>query len=178
MPQVQRRLVHTRSIRFEAYQREDRLWDFVASVQDVKTRDFPLENGTRSAGDPFHDMRITVTIDATMTIVAVEAVTIAAPFMGACDTFSQVYQKLVGLNLLLRFRAAVRERVGGNQGCTHVSELAALLPTVAIQAFSGEMPRPDRGPDAMPLQLDRCHALRLDGPVVARLYPRWYINKD
>ena len=27
-----------------------------------------------------------------------------------------------------------------------------------------------------PFQLDRCHALRRDGPAVARYYPRWTIT--
>jgi hypothetical protein len=26
----------------------------------------------------------------------------------------------------------------------------------------------------MPWQLDRCHALRTDGPAVAKFYPRWH----
>jgi hypothetical protein len=29
-------------------------------------------------------------------------------------------------------------------------------------------------PEKRPFQLDRCHALALDGPVVGRYYPRWY----
>ena len=29
----------------------------------------------------------------------------------------------------------------------------------------------------MPCQLDRCHALRLDGPAVAKFYPRWHQPK-
>jgi len=178
MTEVKRRRVHTRSIQVEAYLREDELWDLVATIRDVKQKDFPLEVGVCKAGAPFHEMQLTITIDRTMNIVAAAAGTTAAPFMGACDTFPEVYQKLVGLNLLQGFRAAVRERLGGNRGCTHITELAGVLPTVAIQSFAGEVFRPDRGPEgSMPLHLDRCHALRLDGPVVLRRYPRWYTGK-
>ena len=28
-----------------------------------------------------------------------------------------------------------------------------------------------------PFQLDRCRALRVDGPAVAKYYPRWYTGK-
>jgi hypothetical protein len=178
MSQAARHLVHTRSIQVEAYLRDDKLWDLVATVRDVKEKDVPLEGGVRRAGEAFHDMELTVTIDPRMEIVAARASTKAGPFMGDCDSFPEAYQQLVGLNLLQGFRAAVRERLGGNQGCTHITELAGVLPTAAIQAFSGEMTRPDRIDGSMPKHLDRCRALRLDGPVVARLYPRWAQNKQ
>lgn len=176
MTSATRRLVHSRSIQVDAYQRDDGLWDLAATIRDVKTRDLELEDGVRRAGEPLHDMALTVTIDAGMQIVAVDAATNAAPFNGTCKEVPAVYQSLVGLNLLMRFRNAVRERVGGNRGCTHISELAAILPTVAIQAFAGHVRRPDRtDDDTMPLHLDRCRALRLDGPVVRKHYPRWYV---
>jgi hypothetical protein len=178
MQPANRRLVHTRSIRVDAYVREDKLWDLVASIKDVKTRELELQEGTRPAGAALHDMTLTVTIDAGMTIVAVDARTDAAPFNDDCKSFPQVYQALVGLNLLQKFRAAVRERLGGERGCTHITELTAVLPTAAIQAFAGEVIRPDKKDGAMPPHLNRCHALRLDGPVVARYYPRWYAGQN
>jgi len=176
MMSATRRLVHTRSIHVEAYARDDGLWDLVASLRDVKTRDLELDDGVRPAGQPLHHMELTLTIDAGMQVVAVAATTLAAPFSGTCEQVPAVYQALVGLNLLERFRAAVRERVGGNLGCTHISELATVLPTVAIQAFAGQVRRPDRPDDGtMPPHLDRCRALRLDGPVVRKHYPRWFV---
>ena len=175
--QANRRLVHTRSIQVQAYLRDDALWDLVATVRDVKECDFPVDSGIRRAGEPFHSMELTLTIDARMQILAARAKTFAAPYEGECDTFQEVYARLVGLNLLQGFRAAVRERLGGVEGCTHINELAGVLPTAAIQAFVGEVPRPDRIEGAQPRHLDRCHALRTDGPIVAKYYPRWYRNK-
>jgi len=162
----------------EIYRRDDELWDIEANVVDVKHKDFPLETLVRKAGEHFHDMLLTLTIDERMSVVAVQAQTRAAPYEQDCKNFSEVYQKLVGLNLLQSFRAAVRERVGDNKGCTHINELAAILPTAAIQAFAGEMKRPDRADGSMPKHIDRCHALRRDGPVVARRYPSWYIHSQ
>lgn len=172
-----RRLLHKRSIDIEVYARDDELWDMVARMSDVKPRDITLDGRSLPAGAPLHDMILTVTIDARMNIVAVQAQTQAAPYSQDCSSFPEVYQALVGLNLLKQFRDTVRERVGGNRGCTHITELAAVLPTVAIQAFAGLAPRPDKKEGVMPPHLDRCRALRLDGPVVARLYPRWYAEK-
>jgi hypothetical protein len=63
-----------------------------------------------------------------------------------------------------------------------MTELANALPTAAIQAFAGEVIKVQDGAEPVsaedaerrPFQIDRCHALRSDGPAVARFYPRWY----
>ena len=74
------------------------------------------------------------------------------------------------------FRRAVQERLGGVRGCTHLTELSQLLPTAIVQAFAGDVidtQEPALGA-AQPFQIDRCHALRSDGDVVALHYPRWF----
>ena len=45
-----RRHVHTRSIKVDAYARDDGLWDLEAELVDTKSRDFPLATGLRAAG--------------------------------------------------------------------------------------------------------------------------------
>lgn len=174
MSEVPRRLVHTRSVQVEAYLRDDGLWDLEARILDVKERDLKLETHVVPAGTPVHEMTLMVTIDRMLNIVAARASTKAAPYLGDCDSFPDAYEKLVGLNLFQGFHAALRDRLGGTRGCTHITELAGVLPTAAIQAFAGEVLQIDAPSQARPLQLDRCRALRLDGPVVARLYPQWH----
>jgi hypothetical protein len=182
---ISRRPVHTRSIRVDAYARADGLWDLEAVLQDVKARDFPLATGVRAAGDPVHEMTLRVTIDAKLNIVDASAASHWVPYPGYCDTIGDDYRKLIGLNLARDFRRALKERLGGVQGCTHITELAGVLPTAAIQAFAGEVYQPrdaahepasadHAATDVKPFQLDRCHALRTDGPAVARFYPRWH----
>jgi hypothetical protein len=184
-----RRFVHTRSIRVRAYARDDGLWDLEAELTDVKEKDFALALGVRRAGEPVHAMRLRVTIDRQLNVVDAQAASDWVPYPGYCDAFGEAYGKLVGLNLGRGFRRDVHERLGGTQGCTHVTELAAVLPTAAIQAFAGEVYRPrdqahepeatdHRAADQRPFQLDRCRALRVDGPAVARFYPRWYTGAE
>jgi hypothetical protein len=50
-----------------------------------------------------------------------------------------------------------------------------VLPTAVVQAFAGDVldTREDSAADQPPFQIDRCHALRSDGPAVATFYPRW-----
>ncbi len=178
-PSITRRaLKHTRAISIEAFARDDGLWDLDAQITDIKTRDSALASGIRPSGSPIHDLSLRITIDTHMTIVDAEAVSDAVPYPGFCNTIGPDYKKLIGLNLLRQFRFGVNERLAGMKGCTHLTELAQLLPTAAIQAFAGDVIDTRDGADdsnitEKPFQLDRCHALRVDGQAVAQYYPRW-----
>jgi hypothetical protein len=132
--------------------------------------------GIRPAGEPIHDMLLRVVVNRSLDIVASGAESLAVPYPGHCDQHGDAYGRLVGLNLLQGFRHALRERVGGVLGCTHISELAQILPTAVVQAMAGEVidTRGDGNSAEPPFQIDRCHALRSDGPAVEAYYPRWF----
>lgn len=180
-PSSRRALKHTRAIQIEAFARDDGLWDIDAHISDIKTRDIKLASGIRPAGHPVHDLWLRITVDTALTIVDAEAVSDAVPYPNHCDTIGPDYKKLIGLNLFKGFRDDVRQRLSGINGCTHITELAAVLPTATIQAFAGEVldTRDGASTDEQshkPFQLDRCHALRSDGEAVARFYPRWAVK--
>jgi Protein of unknown function (DUF2889) len=171
-PPNEREPLHTRSIVCEGYRRADGLFDIEARLVDAKPRPYALLSGVRSPGEPVHDMWIRVTIDRQYRVVDVAASMDAVPYPGGCDTIAPDYRALVGANLVEGFRKAVHERLGGVRGCSHLSELAALLPTAAIQTFAG-LKRENEG-DGKPFQLDRCHALETRTETVRRYYPAWY----
>lgn len=179
-PPVSRSLRHTRSITVDAYAREDGLWDLDANIRDVKTRDIALASGDRPGGVPVHDLKLRVTVDIDLNIVDAEAASDSVPYPGFCDTIGPAYKKLIGLSLVNHFRLHLKDRLSGVLGCTHLTELAQLLPTAALQAFSDDDVGAHVGTNAMssdrPFELDRCHALRIDGPAVAKYYPRWSIK--
>jgi hypothetical protein len=180
-PPVPRSLRHTRAITVQAYARDDGLWDLDASISDVKVRDILLASGLREGGKPVHDLKLRVTIDRELVIVDAEAASDAVPYPGFCDTIGEAYKKLVGLSLMKHFRLHLKDRLSGVLGCTHLTELAQVLPTAAIQAYANEVfqTRDGVGEDDVrerPFQLDRCHALRTDGPAVATYYPRWVVK--
>ncbi|MFZ6755497.1 DUF2889 domain-containing protein [Undibacterium sp. Dicai25W] len=181
-PTIPRTLKHTRAISISAYEREDGLWDFDAHITDHKTRDIKLASGVRPEGQALHDLHLRVTVDRKLEVIAVEASSDAVPYPGYCEAITPDYKKLVGLNLMKQFRQGVKERLAGIHGCTHLTELAQILPTAAIQAFAGDViDTRDSASDTagnanqtqQPFQLDRCHALRVDGPAVVQYYPRW-----
>ncbi|MFZ6745289.1 DUF2889 domain-containing protein [Undibacterium sp. JH2W] len=174
-----RALKHTRTIQIEAFARDDGLWDLDARITDYKPRDITLASGVRPNGSALHDLSLRITINLQMTIVDVEASSDAVPYPGYCEAITPDYKKLIGLNLMRQFRQGVKERMAGVQGCTHLTEMAQILPTAAVQAFAGDVidtrdGATDHGQQAQqPFQLDRCHALRIDGPAVVQYYPRW-----
>jgi len=171
---------HRRVITADAYEREDGLWDIEARLTDHKLRDLVLATGkTRQEGEALHDLWLRVTIDLRFNVVDVEAASEAVPYVGHCEAIGPDYRKLIGLNLLKGFRKAVRDRMAGIAGCSHLSELATAIPTAAIQAFASDVidTRDTGGDDHNPhppFQLHGCHALRFDGEAVRQYYPRWY----
>ncbi len=168
-----RRLLHRRTYDLRVYARDDGRWDAEIELTDVKPRDITLESGVRAAGDPIHHMWLCITVDATLTITDARVRTLASPYPGYCEDYGDRYRCLVGLNLLRGFAHEVKTRLHGVQGCTHLTEALRLLPTAVVQGLAGEVLDPDGDGTRMPFQLDRCHALRLDGPAVLRYYPRW-----
>lgn len=174
----ERQLKHRRSIDVAVYACGQGRWEVEARLVDVKARDYPLAGGVRRAGDPVHDMTLRLVIDEQMNILAAGAQTDWMPYPGHCNAYGDAYGRLVGLNLMRRFRQNVKERLGGIQGCTHLTEMAQVLPTAVVQAFAGEvLDTQESGQaqtDRQPFQIDRCHALRADGEAVRTYYPRWY----
>ncbi|KAF3998566.1 DUF2889 domain-containing protein [Glaciimonas immobilis] len=176
-----RALQHTRTIQIDAFIREDGLWELDAHITDIKSSELKLIRGVLPAGEPLHNLWLRLTLDHEYNIVEVAADSEAVPYPGHCNTIAPAYNQLVGLCLLKGFRYALRERIGGAMGCTHLTELAQILPTAALQAFSGESPESgdqstsDAG-QKKPFQVGSCHALRRDGAIVAKYYPRWAIH--
>ncbi len=190
---VSRQLRHRRVIRVEAFERDDGLWDIEACLTDHKPRDVALAPGVRPKGLPIHELWLRITIDRKLTIVDAEASSEWVPYPGHCEAANPAYRALIGLNLFNDFRRHARRLLAGTAGCTHLTELCAVLPTAAIQAFSGDVwntrdsaTDTDSAGDTStatgaqlaepPFQLGRCHALRFDGEAVQHFYPRWYAH--
>ena len=172
----QRQLKHRRQIDVQVFARGHGLWEVEALLIDTKTRDAVLAEAVRPAGTPIHEMLLRLVVNEQFDILEAGSETRWMPYTGICDIHSDAYGRLVGLNLMRGFRHAVRERLGGVLGCTHLTELAQVLPTAVVQAFAGDVIDTRGATDgaARPFQIDRCHALRSDGEVVRVHYPRWY----
>lgn len=169
-----RKLQHRRRIDVEVFSRDDGLWEVDARLTDTKTRDARLGGGVRPAGEPIHDLLLRLVIDERFNVVEAGSDTRAMPYPGSCDDLGDAYGRLVGLNLMHDFRRAVRHRLGGIEGCTHLTEMSQTLPTAVVQAFAGIVIDTRGNGSERPFQIDRCRALRADGAAVREHYPRWF----
>jgi Protein of unknown function (DUF2889) len=167
---------HRRAIDVKIFSRGNGHWEVDAHLTDTRPRPTPMATGELPAGAPIHDMLLRLVIDESFNVLEAGSQTSAMPYPGECDDLGDTYGQLVGLNLMRDFRRAVKERLGGVKGCTHLTELSQVLPTAVVQAFAGEVldTRGDTDGSTQPFQIDRCHALRADGDAVKTYYPRWY----
>ena len=178
-----RKHIHTRQIECRGYLRDDGLWDIEGHITDVKTYPFHNEwRGDMQPGMPIHDMWIRVTVDNEFIVQAVEAVLDATPY-SICPEVAPNFQRLVGAQIKGGWRRAVRERLGGPNGCTHLVELLSPMATVAFQTirpYQRYLVKKQLEPDAddpttrRPWQIDTCYGWAADHAVVQRYLPDHY----
>lgn len=181
---VNRTHIHTRAISFTGYEREDGLFDIEAHMTDTKTYEFENHwRGKVPVGEALHEMRLRVTIDDSFVIHEIEAVTDNSPF-AMCPDIAPNYKSLVGLRMAAGWRQAVRAKVGGTNGCTHLTELLYPMATVAIQTIKPLQNHRRRQADSesapsthKPFVLNTCHAWAESSPVVQKNAPAWYKPK-
>jgi hypothetical protein len=174
-PGAAREPIHHRQIDCRGFRRADGLWDIEGHIVDTKSYGFPNRaRGRIEAGEPIHEMWIRLTIDESMTIHAVEAVTDAGPFT-ICPDITPAFQQLKGLKIDGGWRKAVAQRLGREQGCTHLVELLGPVATTAFQTLVAARRASEAAdPNRRPRFLDTCHALKSDGPVVQEQWPQFY----
>ena len=178
-PPAARRPMHCRDYRIEGFQRDDGLWDIEAHMTDVKSYGFDnAHRGRIEAGEPLHDMRLRLSIDENLVVHGLEAVTDAGPY-AACPVVAPNFARMAGARLGPGWNRAIKERLGGVEGCTHLRELLAAMATVAFQTLypvlarkAAETPKPGK-----PALLNTCHAYRSDGPVTQANWPEYYTGE-
>ena len=180
-PTIERTPLHTRTVTYNGFARADGLWDIEGTLRDEKHYDHPHEFGTRAAGQAVHHLAVRVTLDAQFTIRAMDTTMGTTPF-SECGVASQHMQRFVGMTVGKGWRKAIEQTVGGLQGCTHIRELLANLATAAFQTIPHhqEMQRMAQGQggwrvqgDAPPFFMGQCMTWDFNGPVVARLAPKF-----
>lgn len=182
---VARKHLHTRAIDYRGYQRDDGLWDIEAHMTDVKTYAFKNNwRGEVQPGEPLHEMLLRVTIDDGFVIRDIEAVTDNSPF-AMCPDITANYKSLIGIQMGAGWRKAIRQKVGGIDGCTHITELLFPMATVAMQTLWPLLrDRRDKADSDVsdsprrPMVIDSCHAWASDSPVVRENAPKWYTGED
>ncbi len=179
-PNTSRELHHIRRITLSGYRRSDGLYDIEGVLEDTKPFEVPNHHKVAiPAGQPIHGMRLRLTVDLDLVIRQVEAVSDDVP-NPVCRDVTPNFQRLVGLRMTPGFTRAVKERVGGREGCTHLVELVGAVATAAYQTVFYEREQRERANPARerPHIIDTCYTLRGDGPVVARRWPQYATGQD
>ena len=135
-PPVAREELHLRRIELRGYRRHDALYEIDARITDTKSQPLKLERDRLLApGEPLHDMWIRMVIDEDLLVHDVIAVTDASPF-GICGEAVDSLAQLKGMRIGAGWTAAVKQKLAGAVGCTHLTELLIPLGTTAFQTLS------------------------------------------
>ncbi|WP_207062915.1 DUF2889 domain-containing protein [Motiliproteus sp. SC1-56] len=171
LPAARRTLLHSRDVSCRGYVRNDGLWEIEGRMRDIKSFDMANEDrGRIAAGEPLHDITLTLTLDQQLLIHAVSAKIEAAPF-ATCPAITPAFQQLVGLRIVPGFRQQVKALLAGVKGCTHLVELLGPIATTAYQTLWQSASGYDGDSAAVREFLtDSCHSLAADGPVVQRYW--------
>ncbi len=175
-----RRLVHTRTITCRAFRLADGGLEVEATVTDLKGQEVPFRSREPvREGEYMHTMSLSLVMDGEDRIRDVKAHTAIAPWP-MCGGVDEAYRSLIGLRIGGGFSQAVKERLGGIQGCTHLTELVTQAANTYMQAswpdrIGQQMaiePDPRRwAPRNVPRFINGCHAWREDGSTIQQEYP-------
>ncbi|WP_350295107.1 DUF2889 domain-containing protein [Limnohabitans sp. Rim8] len=183
-PPSPRKLSHTRTVVYQGYDREDGLWDIEAELTDVKTYDFKVPNERLfPANEPIHRLKIRVTLDSRLVIqdIATSMDSIPHP---ECSGAPHGMHKLIGCTMGPGWRKVINQRVGGEEGCTHLREMLSNMATAAYQTVPASqwhrremsgIPQPEI--TSPPYHLGQCHSWAYDSPTTQRAYPMFYKPK-
>lgn len=176
----ERELTHTRQITCRAYRRKDGLWEVEATVVDEKAQAMLFRSREPvHPGEYVHHMMIAFLIDNDFTIRDVEARMLAVPWKD-CPEATAAYRRLIGLQIGPGFNRQVRERVGGEAGCVHLTDLITQVGNTYTQASWPDRvarqiaidPDPRRWPDQRAVAfVGECHAWRRGGETLRGEYP-------
>ncbi len=169
-----RKLIHTRKIECNGYLREDKLWDIEATLMDTKSYDSQNSfKGTVKAGKAIHDMKILVTLDQSMEIKEIQAVTNSAPYP-LCPHVTKNFQRLKGLKIASGWKKNIIKLLGKTEGCTHLVELLNTIATTAFQTIYPYSKNKVTTVKEKPKLLNKCYAYSENSPIVKKLFPNFY----
>lgn len=131
-----------------------------------------------------HDLELVVTVSVADFVVRAVRVGFNTYPHAECVDVAAAHEALVGATLGRGWNAALRERLGGPAGCTHLRELARAMAPVMLQAaFSARVrARRESGAEAvddpqaralLPLIADTCHVWASGGVAEQKLQRGW-----
>ncbi|MBR1777632.1 MAG: DUF2889 domain-containing protein [Alphaproteobacteria bacterium] len=170
--------LYFRHIDYIGYRRTDGLWDIEGHFRDRRTVDCPCidRGGMIQAGETFHEMLLTMTIDDDMVIRGLTVKIEKHPYK-QCPAAEAVFKNVEGLQIAAGFSKELRRRVPAKLACTHLFSLLIGAAGAAFQTVAQvRMMKYCRG--VRPDPLDTCLAWDSSGEMVKREWPDFYQPKE
>ncbi|MBK6762342.1 MAG: DUF2889 domain-containing protein [Micrococcales bacterium] len=167
---------HRRSVVFDVYPGPEGSVEVIGRLRDERPwaqrpEDLPI----------VHDLELSATVSRTdFTVQTVDVRFHTYPHT-ECPQIAAAYQQLVGVQVGRGWTQAMRDRLGGPAGCTHLRELARAMAPVLVQAaFSGRVrENPGREGDegrlrtVLPFLRGTCHIWAAGGVGEQKLDAGW-----
>lgn len=174
---VSRELAHTRVVTCHGYRRDDGMLDIEGRIVDTKPYRFRNRDrgGWIESDEALHDMSIRLTVTMELEVVDVDAVIDASPY-NYCKSANEMARNLVGLRIQPGWTEKSQRAMGGNRGCTHLTQLLGPVATTAIQTIASERAQQaqSEGRKRPPAFLNSCHSYADTSPVVKLEWPEHY----
>lgn len=167
--------IHHRQLDLRFYRRSDGNYEVEGSLLDTKSIAFrrPLAARDTLPGEALHDMRLSLVLDESLTVLEALASMRTTPF-AVCRGATATVAPLVGLRIGPGWNRKVRALLRGSASCTHLLELLGPMATTALQGIAPQRISRLAGPgsaEERAAKVDSCYAYSAEREVVARLWP-------
>jgi len=165
--------IHSRSIRIETFAVDDERVIVEGVLEDMRSNVMYTISGTRREPGRVHGMVARLLVgEMPAKILDVEVEMPKVP-LDECEQTADSVKKLVGMPVVYGFSKAVKERLGGTEGCTHLTSLVLTMGSAVVQGMAAHRGRSPAPPAARKIMLqyvkNTCRIWREDGPVFQKV---------
>lgn len=168
--------LHSRTIEMKTYALDDDTVLVEGWLRENRYHNVYDITGEEIEKGPVHHMAIRLKVGGTpMTILDAEAEMVHVPLEFCHETLDR-FQQIIGLRISTGFQKKIRDLMGGEKGCAHLTH---LLTVMSQAVFQGYVAHKREKPHPVPQSLDEvagleillgsCRSWREDGPKMEKL---------
>jgi len=167
---------HSRSIEMKSYALDDDTILIEGWLREDRFAPVYALTGEKIEPGPVHHMAIRLKLGGTPpTILDAEAEMVHAP-LEFCRSTMETIKHVIGLEIRSGFKKKVREMMGGEKGCVHLTHLLTVMSQAAFQGHVAHkrksrqpLPASFEAVDGIDALLGSCRAWGRGGPKVTHL---------
>jgi hypothetical protein len=167
--------LHIRNIKVTTYDYDEQKIIVEGFLQDDRLQESYMMTGEKFPGSIIHHMSIRLLVNCSNLLIEdIDCDLITVP-REACHETNDCLAPIKGLIITRGFTAKVKNLIGGNKGCAHLTELLLAMDPAAIQGYAAYQARkpasvdPDRAKLILQFLVNTCHVWRENGPFVEKL---------